>query len=573
LLRASLNKAIKSGDLDQLKQILGQRAIPDHYQNQYGRGWTPLMYAAANLDSGSAMIKLLIEHGADLAASLKLALGDGDPRIVAALVLAGADIHYVDDNVPYALIDAVHNRDLLSDTKLLGLLDLLIDIGVNLDAESSYRESGMRRLSQVGRFDGVAKLIAAGSDVRQIEFADLAHAIVFGTLDDVETALRSCDDIEVRDWWERTPFHLAVMTGDIEKAQMLLDRGAPRSTLGRFGASPLEFAVDVCSVPMIKWLIELRLDVDHVDEFGSTPLISAVEQSCPEVVKALIEAGADVNHPCKSGTALNHAENRDVALLLLQNGADPLQLTNEGRRAILGFAPVGEELDVTKEDFLKYRVPTFGKHNPDRLNNPFWDDMLRSGLNGYGAAEAFHLVDFSYVSEDPTWCAHRFGQSITSMPDGRTILIAGEHEDHYDPDFYIYNDVFVQGLDGSITVYGYPEEDFPTTDFHTATLVGIFIYIIGCLGYSEDRMPGFTPVFKLDTTTYRIERLTTTGDMPGWIFEHKAQLDLPDEIVVCGGKHVILDEAGQPKTTDNSFTYVLNIESLVWSQRSERTNA
>ncbi len=35
----------------------------------------------------------------------------------------------------------------------------------------------------------------------------------------------------------------------------------------------------------------------------------------------------------------------------------------------------------------------------------------------------------------------RFGQSKTITLDGRTIHIGGEHEDHYDPDFFIYNGV------------------------------------------------------------------------------------------------------------------------------------
>ena len=35
------------------------------------------------------------------------------------------------------------------------------------------------------------------------------------------------------------------------------------------------------------------------------------------------------------------------------------------------------------------------------------------------------------------------GRSTVWLPDGRVVLIAGEHEDSYDPDFCIYNDVVV----------------------------------------------------------------------------------------------------------------------------------
>ncbi len=37
----------------------------------------------------------------------------------------------------------------------------------------------------------------------------------------------------------------------------------------------------------------------------------------------------------------------------------------------------------------------------------------------------------------PIWPADRFGQSITELPDGRKVLVAGEHEDHYDADVFV----------------------------------------------------------------------------------------------------------------------------------------
>ena len=48
--------------------------------------------------------------------------------------------------------------------------------------------------------------------------------------------------------------------------------------------------------------------------------------------------------------------------------------------------------------------------------------------------------------DGPVWCFSRFGTSLTELPDGRFVQIGGEHEDFYDPDFCIYNDVTVQKL-------------------------------------------------------------------------------------------------------------------------------
>lgn len=80
------------------------------------------------------------------------------------------------------------------------------------------------------------------------------------------------------------------------------------------------------------------------------------------------------------------------------------------------------------------------------------------------------------------------------MPDGRAVHIGGEHEDYYDPDFFIYNDVTVVGPDGSIKIRGYSRGVFPPTDFHSATLAGDAILIIGRLGYPDQRVAGRTPV-------------------------------------------------------------------------------
>ena len=77
------------------------------------------------------------------------------------------------------------------------------------------------------------------------------------------------------------------------------------------------------------------------------------------------------------------------------------------------------------------------------------------------------------------------------------MQVAGEHEDGYDPDFCIYNDVIVHHPDGRLEIIGYPESLFPPTDFHTATLVGDRIIVIGSLGYQGSRVYGTTPVFAL----------------------------------------------------------------------------
>lgn len=191
--------------------------------------------------------------------------------------------------------------------------------------------------------------------------------------------------------------------------------------------------------------------------------------------------------------------------------------------------------------------------------------MIKSGASAYQASNKFKAkTDFS--QRNPTWSYDRFGKSITPLPSGGFIEIAGEHEDYYDPDFCIYNDVFIHDGKGNCKIYTYPKEIFPPTDFHTATLVNELIYVIGNLGYEEDRQPGFTQVFVLDLDGFVIQRLNTTGIMPGWISRHQAVYDGLSHITVTGGK-LIINKNGKEDYIDNPDEFNFNIKTLTWSKQ------
>lgn len=217
--------------------------------------------------------------------------------------------------------------------------------------------------------------------------------------------------------------------------------------------------------------------------------------------------------------------------------------------------------------FHKWRSPRFGRANPERLNNPVWEWLVRTRLNAYQANQI--CGGPSSFEAGPCWCFDRFGQSESLLPDGRTLLIGGEHEDFYDPDFYIYNDVVVKHPDGRLDIFGYPREEFPPTDFHSATVVGNEVILIGNLGYPDDRRPSVTQVFRLDLATVTIAPLATSGTPPGWIHKHQAELSADGRaIVVLGGK---LD-TGDPDLPllENLDEWRLDLCSLRWERLTER---
>jgi ankyrin repeat protein len=496
---------------------------------------------------------------------LATTLGQGDPDAIAALIAAGADVRYKREHGYDALLDAVHGRDVARDPRLLDLLALLVASGVELNGISTYEESGLRVLSCIGRFDAVGLLLAAGADKGHLQWTPLIEAVALGSVEDVERLARSGVSLEETDWWSRTAWLVALLAGDLAKAQLLRDLGANVNARGRCGIPPLSYAVQGHHPEVVRWLLGIGQDVDQTNEFDATPLMEAVDCGDVECVDLLLASGADVEHETRAGSVLGDARTKEIVKRLLDAGADPRRLSQAGHRALCGLGDVRKGLTaVVEEEFRRARTRVFGTANPDHMREPFWEGMIRAGVSGFAAAESF---DPGSVSGPwPVWCAMRFGQSITLLRDGRVVQIGGEHEDYYDPDFCIYNDVFVHS-DGSIAIFGYPEEVFPPTDFHTATLVDDAIYVIGSLGYEGTRRYGHRPVHRLDVNTFRMERLDTSGEAPGWIYEHRAVRAGASAIRVSGGK-IVTRNGAEEAHTENAAAFVLDIVSLLW--RRER---
>ena len=171
----------------------------------------------------------------------------------------------------------------------------------------------------------------------------------------------------------------------------------------------------------------------------------------------------------------------------------------------------------------------------------------------------------------PCWSNQRFGQTDTTLPDGRVISIGGEHEDWYVSDFYIYNDVIVTSPDGDLAIYGYPYDTLPPTDSHTATLAGARIVILGCLGHPSQRRPGHTPAFALAIDTFIITPLLTTGNSPGWLSRHTAELSADQRsITVRGGECFDPTRGGTTSWHDSFDDWSLDLATLTWTRLTIR---
>ncbi|XP_044598811.1 serine/threonine-protein phosphatase 6 regulatory ankyrin repeat subunit B-like [Cotesia glomerata] len=126
-----------------------------------------------------------------------------------------------------------------------------------------------------------------------------------------------------------TPLHFAVINGDLEVVNLLLDKGACIVAKNGDGRAPLHHAVEKQDIPMIKLLLERKAFINTRDDFGLSPLCIAAEKGNYEIVDLLLTNGAFPNflHNIQYGevdTPLHLAVDsgrKDIAELLVSRGA------------------------------------------------------------------------------------------------------------------------------------------------------------------------------------------------------------------------------------------------------------
>lgn len=535
------------------------------------------MVACMSRRAGTEVLDLLIDCGADVNAPVKEKRRQGGrERDTQTLPLAvcrkasleklkllfrrGADIQ-VRSSKGYtlALLAAYEDRP--------ELMDYLIHAGAPLDVVTSYKESALGILSREGRFAEVHKLLAHGADPTPLRWTALMHAVAEGDLNKVKSLVKGGAELEATDGWKRTAFLLALHAGHREIAAYLLAQGASRDASGQSHLPAMAYPAKGNDAGMLQWLLDQGFDLEEADHSGDTPLAIAVLAGATACVRLLLNAGADWQRErSEAGPLMGYASEPEIIRMLVARGADLADLDTVALRSFIGLGNAGT-LAVSRQDYFEGRFRRFGSANPERMEIPFWKVMVRCGWCAYWAGEQFQ--DDPYKRGAPAWCHDRYGMSFTSLPDGRFVQIGGEHEDSYDPDFCIYNEVFIHDGKGGFEILGYPEEVFPPTDFHSATLLGEWIYIIGNLGYHTARGDR-TPVYRLHVGTWRIEKVATAGDDPGWISRHKARVEA-GRIRISGGERLVAAEDGSQDLAENAAEYWFDPASGVWERISAET--
>ena len=436
-------------------------------------------------------------------------------------------------------------------------------LGIDTDILNNYQDILLEINAKSNRFNVVKVLLEQGLNHSSYEWDEIFHTVMFQDTERLEKMI-TIENINLRDERERTPFLLAVEIGSLEKAKLLYANGADPFLLSKGEKSALIDAVENNDVPMLKWLLSLGLDINTSTFFSTTPIHEASKINSIECVEYLLSKNAKIEHRkeyysrglrrniISTYKAINSAFNLKMARLFLEKGANLKDISYQARDELLQIEE--QDLNTKVELYHQQKKRVFGKRNPELTNHQFWLDMIVSGFCAYTPRKRYDDKNCPH----PIWCYERYGRTITELNDGRVVEIGGEHEDYYDEDFMIYNDVVVYNRDKTIDIYSYPKEIFPPTDSHTATLVGDCIYIIGSLGYVEERRDK-TPVYILNINDFSIQKVETTDDI-GWIGNHDSQL-VDNTIVVTKGQ---IWQRKKRNYIENNQTFVLDLESLVW---------
>lgn len=216
--------AARGGFRDVLEFLLAQGARKADLEKRDPYGRTPLCAAARDGGGDAAVIKTLIDLGADVNAAdksgyapIELAAWRPYPAVVDVLLDAGADLK----------VNTVPNGKRLLGFAANGLerlFDRMVELGADLDVPT---EEG-----------GTLLYAAAGGGSRRI----------------LEILTARGFDVNARDRFGWAPLHVAVEQGQRENIAYLLEKGAALDARNALGQTPLNLAADREDPEMVEFL-------------------------------------------------------------------------------------------------------------------------------------------------------------------------------------------------------------------------------------------------------------------------------------------------------------------------------
>jgi len=136
-------------------------------------------------------------------------------------------------------------------------------------------------------------------------------------------------DVNYRSKDGNTILHWACYSGKVRVVQSLLEQGAKPNVLNNLGSSPLMVAVRYGNQNVVQALVQLKVDVNVLSHTGKNALTIAVCCNQYNCVEYLLSIGAKIQD-CTLTQCAYLKGSKDIAVLLLANGASPNSIENQG---------------------------------------------------------------------------------------------------------------------------------------------------------------------------------------------------------------------------------------------------
>lgn len=333
-----LGKAIKGGNPEIVKLILERN--PDVNEVYYYRR-TPL--SDATYGNNPEIIKLLLEHGADVNQQ------DSDGVTVLQGILG-----YNEKEEASKLIYSAGGRlgKILPNTQTDPLMDHACSYGFT-EVVDQLLKAGVKptphhviQAAQKGQTEVLKQLMATGLDINQPDengSYPFLYPVSLGHLDTVKFFVEHGADLTLE---EVTPegkyigpaLILAALNGDLPMTKYLLEQKADINIQNSYGETPLMLAVAKGYTDLALFLIEQGANVNIQKKVGTTALKFAAGKGNVTLINALVKAWAIIDLGDKDNdTPLIEAcfmGQKDAAEALLKAGAKTNIKNLEGKTAL-----------------------------------------------------------------------------------------------------------------------------------------------------------------------------------------------------------------------------------------------
>ncbi|MDB5337737.1 MAG: ankyrin [Planctomycetaceae bacterium] len=324
-----IHLAAKRGDNSAIERQL-QRGVSVDVLDQEGK--TPLMCAVESGHAGLSTVRLLVANGADvnafssqflhsveshfLQSVLDLAAEAGKPDIVRFLLDAGANPCFVNGAGCTAIGCAMSD-----DPDHQEVLEILLEAGASPDILGHPGESHLADAMRCGNFQTARILLKYDPRREPANLSPLSWTIALGSVDEVAAELARYGESAAIACAEPEPWQMAMLTGEIAKAELLIKYGANLNADGSHGRTSLTCAVSRNHAELTQWLLEHGADPQEQDDLLRTALMEAVAHQAADCVRVLLRAGVPLENSNREH-AIALARDIDVVRALVEAGAD-----------------------------------------------------------------------------------------------------------------------------------------------------------------------------------------------------------------------------------------------------------